>query len=247
MCLTSCLTDSHLFKYKYPSHRLKYYSDLPYIRTHRQNKDIWYTLCCYCCLVSKLCPTLLWSHWLLSRLLCPWDFPGKNTRVGCHFLLQGISLIQGSNHASCIGRQILYHWATKEALMYWLELPNYSLVCTNLLAIILKASLNSLRSYFLVYILGIKTLCPAKIFTGKEFGRDKCYVDIQWYHFSLNFIKHYEFWTHEWSCFPLTWMILLSSLLGDVICTSPMPWGLAPTVRPKGFLTPQLEKACTSH
>ena len=26
-----------------------------------------------------------------------WDFPGKNTRVGCHFLLQGIFLTQGSN------------------------------------------------------------------------------------------------------------------------------------------------------
>ena len=25
-----------------------------------------------------------------ARFLCPWDFPGKNTRVGCHFLLQGI-------------------------------------------------------------------------------------------------------------------------------------------------------------
>ena len=24
-----------------------------------------------------------------SRLLCPWDFPGKNTGVSCHFLLQG--------------------------------------------------------------------------------------------------------------------------------------------------------------
>ena len=23
-----------------------------------------------------------------ARLLCPWDSPGKNTRVGCHFLLQ---------------------------------------------------------------------------------------------------------------------------------------------------------------
>ena len=29
--------------------------------------------------------------------LCPWDFPGKNTRVGCHFLLQGIFPIQGLN------------------------------------------------------------------------------------------------------------------------------------------------------
>ena len=24
------------------------------------------------------------------RLLCLWDFPGKNTGVGCHFLLEGI-------------------------------------------------------------------------------------------------------------------------------------------------------------
>ena len=28
---------------------------------------------------------------------CPWDFPGKNTKVGCHFLLQGIFLTQESN------------------------------------------------------------------------------------------------------------------------------------------------------
>ena len=32
-----------------------------------------------------------------ARLLCPWRFPGKNTGVGCHFLLQGILLIQGLN------------------------------------------------------------------------------------------------------------------------------------------------------
>ena len=32
-----------------------------------------------------------------ARLLCPWDFPGKNPGVGCHALLQGPSLIQGSN------------------------------------------------------------------------------------------------------------------------------------------------------
>ena len=34
---------------------------------------------------------------LPCRLLCPWDFPSKNTGVGCHFLLQGIFLIQGLN------------------------------------------------------------------------------------------------------------------------------------------------------
>ena len=37
-----------------------------------------------------------------TRLLCPWDFPDKNTGVGCHFFLQGIFPTQGSNWVSCI-------------------------------------------------------------------------------------------------------------------------------------------------
>ena len=32
-----------------------------------------------------------------TRLLCPWDFPGKTTGLGCHSLLWGIFLTQGSN------------------------------------------------------------------------------------------------------------------------------------------------------
>ena len=37
------------------------------------------------------------------RFLCPWDFPGKNTGIGGHFLLQGIFLTQWSNWS-------LLHW-----------------------------------------------------------------------------------------------------------------------------------------
>ena len=41
-----------------------------------------------------------------TRLFCPWDFPGKNTGLGCHFHLQGIFPTQGSNpHLLC-----LLHW-----------------------------------------------------------------------------------------------------------------------------------------
>ena len=32
-----------------------------------------------------------------TRLLCPWDSPGKNAGVGCHALLQGMFQSQGSN------------------------------------------------------------------------------------------------------------------------------------------------------
>ena len=42
----------------------------------------------------QLCDTL-WT--VATRLPCPWDSPGKNPEVGCHFLLQGIFLTQGSN------------------------------------------------------------------------------------------------------------------------------------------------------
>ena len=53
---------------------------------------------CVVCSVTQSCLTLLWPHGLEpTRLLCPWDFPGKNTEAGCHFLLQGIFLTQESN------------------------------------------------------------------------------------------------------------------------------------------------------
>ena len=36
------------------------------------------------------------TPWTVARqLLCPWNFPGKNTGVGCHFPLQGLFLSQG--------------------------------------------------------------------------------------------------------------------------------------------------------
>ena len=47
-----------------------------------------------------------------TRLLCPWDFPGKSTGVGCHFLLQGIFPTQGSNPGSCIVGRHFTIWDT---------------------------------------------------------------------------------------------------------------------------------------
>ena len=54
-------------------------------------------------------------HPMPARIPCPWDFPGKNTGVSCRSLLQGIFLTQGSNPHLLHCRQILYHWATREA------------------------------------------------------------------------------------------------------------------------------------
>ena len=41
-------------------------------------------------------PTLQ-PHGLWPARACPWDYPGKKTGVGCHFLLQGIFPPQGLN------------------------------------------------------------------------------------------------------------------------------------------------------
>ena len=54
-----------------------------------------------------------------TRLLCPWNFPGENTGVGYHFLLQEIFPTQGSNRHLLHCRWILYHWARGHAQSYW--------------------------------------------------------------------------------------------------------------------------------
>ena len=51
----------------------------------------------------------------MEPALCPWGFPGKNTRVGCHFLLQGIFPTQGSNPCLLHYRWVLYRGAPREA------------------------------------------------------------------------------------------------------------------------------------
>ena len=38
------------------------------------------------------CPTVLPHIWQPTRLPRPWDSPGKNTGVGCHFLLQCVKV-----------------------------------------------------------------------------------------------------------------------------------------------------------
>ena len=49
-----------------------------------------------------------------DRLPHPWDFSGKNTGVGCHFLLQGIFLTQGWN----LSLLCLLHWQTDSSLSH---------------------------------------------------------------------------------------------------------------------------------
>ena len=49
-------------------------------------------MCVSMCWVAQSCPALC-----SPRLLCPWNFPGKNTGVGCTSYSRGSSQPQGSN------------------------------------------------------------------------------------------------------------------------------------------------------
>ena len=79
--------------------------------THDAHSGSWLELLCVLCvpvLVIKSCPTLVIPWTMPARLLCPWDSPGKNTGVGCHFLLQGIFPTQESNLGLLHCRQKIY-------------------------------------------------------------------------------------------------------------------------------------------
>ena len=71
------------------------------------------------CSVDQSCLALCDSMDSTDRFLCPWTLPSKNIGVGCHFLLQGIFLTQGSNpHPLC-----LLHWQADSLLLHHLGSP----------------------------------------------------------------------------------------------------------------------------
>ena len=94
--------------------------------------------------------TLLWSWWWFShqvmsdslqphelypvRLLSPWDSPGKNTAVGCHFLLQGIVSTQGSILGLLHCRWIIFFFFFSFIFISWrlITLQYYSGFCHTL-------------------------------------------------------------------------------------------------------------------
>ena len=64
---------------------------------------LWRSLCPAHLLLSCFSPDSVQPHrWQPSRLPHPWDSPGKNTGMGCHFLLQCMKLKRESEVAqSC--------------------------------------------------------------------------------------------------------------------------------------------------
>ena len=72
-----------------------------------------------CCAWSLNCVQLFATPWTVApRLFCSWDFPSKNTGVGCHDFLQEIVQIQESNPRLLYYRQILYPLSHQRAQFF---------------------------------------------------------------------------------------------------------------------------------
>ena len=71
------------------------------------------------CGCAQSCLTLRHHRLLAASLLCLWNFPGKNTGMGCHFLLQRILPTQGLNPWSLH----LMHWQVDSLLLHSLGSP----------------------------------------------------------------------------------------------------------------------------
>ena len=115
--------------------------------------------CCCCCLVTQSRPTLQLHGPAFTRLLCPRNFPGKNTGVDCHFLLQGI--FQGLN--PCLSsllhcRQILYHWATGKALPAGCRHASYKFTF-NIFRHCCSVSMTFLLSSFIFLFISLSSAC----------------------------------------------------------------------------------------
>ena len=113
------------------------------------------------CSVAQSCPVLCVPMDFSLAGSCPWNFPGNNTGMGYHFLLQGRPRDQTC--VSCIGKWILSHWAIKEALAFpsasvqllscvWLLVTPWTAACQAFLSItnswsLLKSCLSSQWSH----------------------------------------------------------------------------------------------------
>ena len=70
----------------FPTQRLNPHPVVPALQA--DSLPLIHYCCCCCCVASVVSDSVRPQRWQPTRLPHPWDSPGKNTGVGCHFLLQ---------------------------------------------------------------------------------------------------------------------------------------------------------------
>ena len=118
--------------------------------------------CCCCCEVASVVSESVRPHrWQPTRLPNPWDSPGKNTGVGCHFLLQCMKVKSESEvtqscptlsdlmDCSLPGSSI--HGIFQARVLEW-DAIAFSKMWSYLLYIQLQFFLYSITNYFVVLL-----------------------------------------------------------------------------------------------
>ena len=106
-----------------------YLKSVPFTETTVQNWQtiddiIAWELWCVFVKVAQSCLTLCNPMGCsLSGSFVHGDFPGKNTRLGCHFLFQGIFPPRDWTQVSHIAGRFFTIWVIKKAQEYWSEYP----------------------------------------------------------------------------------------------------------------------------
>ena len=111
------------------------------------------------------------TPWTVAyQLLRPWDFPGKSTGVGSHFLLQGSSRPRNWTQVSFIAGRRFTLWATREAYTFkciYHSLLNHSYVWALRMLLVFfnySAAMNNpafilLQLFLQNRFLGMRLLC----------------------------------------------------------------------------------------
>ena len=116
---------------------------------------------CVCVCVLSRVQHFATPYTVVTKLLSPWSFPGKNTGVGCHFPFQRIFLAQGSN-LCLLG---LLHWqedflpvrhlfrSVQSLSHVWLFATPWTASC--------QTSLSFTNSWSLLKLMSIKSVMPS--------------------------------------------------------------------------------------
>ena len=98
MCLCSQWKDAKARLWNYTHYIVHFY----FLYAMKRLK-IYRTCCCCCCIASVVSDSVRPHRRQPTRLPRPWDSPGKNTGVGCHFLFQCMKMKSESEVAqSCL-------------------------------------------------------------------------------------------------------------------------------------------------
>ena len=172
----------------------------------------------------------LWLHGLNpARLLCPWDSPGKNIGVGCHFLLQGIFPIQGMNPGLPCCRQIFYCMRHQGSPGIRLKFNLHIQVgwFAFLKQLLSQQGLGSLGlNWFVSVALHLEAICPkqANILSALCFFHGlKSWTDLR-LPISNNLCIIFEMLSVQWTSYTTIVQAISTKLLSYHMCPSKEVW-----------------------